>query len=145
MLSKDWTLLVIAARGGGALQPVHLQKILFLISEQLSSGQLGTKEFYEFFPYDYGPFCVEVYSDAELLERNGLVHIDQPPLLSYRLYSATENGIAEAKRLKEGLEPNVSSYLDRLVDNVSKLSFRQLVNAVYKAYPRMKVNSVFQE
>jgi hypothetical protein len=144
MTPKDWTLLVIAAAADTPLQPVHLQKCLFLLGQRLSTAQLRVHEFYTFEPYDYGPFCSAVYSDAEQLREEGLVHIDQPPALSYRLYSSTETGKLNATALIVKLDTDVASYLSRLVAWTTSLSFKQLVAAIYRDFPGMKVNSVFQ-
>lgn len=145
MIPKDWTLLVLAAARGQSLQPVHLQKALFLLGRQLSLDQLKVDSFYQFEPCDYGPFCSAVYADADALESEGLVRIDQPPYRSYRQYSATDNGLAVARELRKSLDPDVAAYLDRLVEWMSGLSFQQIVSAIYDAFPEMKANSVFQE
>jgi len=145
MIPKDWTLLVIAAGMGRPLQPVHLQKALFLLDRNLSQAQLQVNAFYDFEPYDYGPFCSNIYSDAEELCHEGLVHIDQPLRLSYRQYLATNPGQARAEELREMLTRDVTTYLDTVVRWVTSLSFRQLIAAIYKAYPDMEVNSVFKD
>jgi uncharacterized protein len=145
MIPKDWTLLVIAASPEKPLQPVHLQKALFLLDRNLSRAQLQVNAFYEFEPYDYGPFCSDIYSDAEELCHEGLVHIDQHLWLSYRQYLVTKPGQAKAEELREMLTRDVTAYLDDVVRWVTSLSFRQLIAAIYKAYPAMKVNSVFKD
>jgi hypothetical protein len=43
MTRKDWTLLVIAASEKKPLQPVHLQKSLFLLARNLSLGELKVR------------------------------------------------------------------------------------------------------
>ena len=143
MEKKDWTLLVISSCG--RLQPVHLQKALFLLGRNLKPSQLQAELFYNFEPYDYGPFCSEVYSDAEQLESDGLVHIDKPPGLSYRLYSPTEKGLQVAAELKKRLHHSVADYLEKLVQWACSMSFKKLVSVIYREYPDMKVNSIFQE
>ena len=145
MNPKDWTLLVIAARNGKPLQPVQLQKSLFLLGRNLSVHQLQVESFYQFEPYDYGPFCSQVYSDAESLCFEGFVHIDCPISLSYRFYSATGEGIAKANELKKILSPETRDYLEKIVEWTSALSFNDLVSAIYSAYPDMKENSIFKE
>src|SRR5436190_18669612 len=78
MEPKDWTLLVISAADSRGLSPVQLQKSLFLLERRLSEEAPAEKlgeSFYEFVPYNYGPFDVKVYQDAEALEERGLVTI----------------------------------------------------------------------
>lgn len=144
MTPKDWTLLVIASRKGKPLRPVQLQKSLFLLERNLSLAQLKVESFYQFEPYDYGPFCSKIYSDAETLCIEGLVHIDRLPI-SYRLYSATEEGITASKEIIETLSPEIGDYLEKVVEWTSSLSFNDLVSAIYQAYPEMKENSIFRE
>ncbi len=140
MTPKDWTLLAIVAAHKDPLQPVQLQKSLFLIARNLQPDQ-----FYGFSPYDYGPFCSDVYTDAEGLEVEGLVAIRRPPESRFKLYQATEAGARHALVLERGLSPSAADYVKRVVAFTQGLSFNQLVSTIYKAYPDMRINSVFQE
>ncbi len=144
MTPKDWTLLVIAQAGARPLQPVQLQKVLFLLGRNLSPSSLLTKQFYTFRPYDYGPFSAKVYEDAEGLETEGLISISRPPESSFNLYRATEAGIARATELKRDLPPQATTYLESAVRFAQDHSFNELVRAIYEAYPDMKANGVFQ-
>ncbi len=143
MTEKDWTLLVIAAAKGRPVSPVQLQKALFLLSRNLSPDVLGVERLYDFQAYDYGPFDGSVYHDAEELERAGDVVIDQAGS-RFRSYRATSEGSARADRMRQGINAKAIAYLDRVVAWVSGLSFNQLVEAIYKAYPDMATNSVFR-
>jgi hypothetical protein len=145
MTPKDWTLLVIAEGGEHPIQPVQLQKALFLIGRNLHQQDLATPSFYLFSPYDYGPFCTSVYGDAEELESEGLVFISRPPETRFKTYLATEAGLQRAATLKVGLSSRATTYLKRVVEFTQTHSFNELVSAIYKAYPEMKANSVFQE
>jgi hypothetical protein len=145
MEPKDWTLLTIAEAGGEQLQPVQLQKALFLIGATLKRADLGTDSFYVFEPYDYGPFCAEIYIDASSLESDGLVEIIRPPASRYNLYSATPPGLATAAHLRGQLSYAAADYLKRVVSWVRRASFSEIVAAVYARYPEMKVNSVFRD
>lgn len=144
MERKDWTLLVIAAAKGKTLSPVQLQKSLFLIGEKVPARhlKLGKKEFYQFEPYDYGPFTSQIYSDAEELECVGLVHISQSA--PYREYRATPAGLKKAQDLREGLDEKTKQYVGKLVAWIRSLSFVDLLKTVYAAYPDMAVKSVFK-
>lgn len=145
MTAKDWTLMVIAAGKGRALQPVHLQKALFLSDRLLSNQQKAVDRFYRFDPYDYGPFCAAAYADADSLASEGLITVEQRPSTSYREYSVTPEGAEKAELLRQSIPPEVSTYLDKLVGWVVSLSFNQLVSWIYKNFPDMIVNSVFNQ
>jgi hypothetical protein len=105
---------------------------------------LGTDRFYSFQAYDYGPFCVAVYDDAEILELAGLVEVQRPPTTRYKLYRITPAGIEQARELRRRLSKQARDYLAAVVQFVQGVSFNQLVNAIYKAYPDMRENSVFK-
>ena len=145
MTPRDWTLLVIAAAEKGSLQPVQLQKALFLIGKRLNLRQLATQKFYTFDAYDYGPFTNEIYNDAEQLETAGLVVIARPPATRFKEYHATDEGLRYAAGLRAKLEPAVADYVSRIVKFTRSMSFNDLVSAVYKAYPEMRENSVFKD
>ena len=139
---KDWTLLAIALAEGKPLSPVQLQKSVFLFGKLLPSEALP-EDFYEFAPYNYGPFCSEVYRDAEELAQAGLVQISSVATHSYSQYSATPAGIAEGYRVRELLPSNVDEHAQAIVEWVRAQTFKALVSAVYEKYPEYRTNSVF--
>ena len=145
MTPQDWTLLTIAAADGDALRPVQLQKALFLISRNVPTRLRKTRSFYGFVAYDYGPFCKQVYTDAEILELTGLVQITRPPTTRYQEFRATAAGLRRAESIREKLSAPADEYLQNVVDFVRTVSFNELVNAIYNAYPEMRENSVFSQ
>lgn len=140
----DSTLLAIdSARA--ALQPVQLQKALFLFAAKVPAEMLPGTGRYQFKPYDYGPFSAEIYSDAEALEQNGFVAISRPPSSRYKEFRVTPTGRAAAEALRAQEDPNIVTYLANLVTYTQSLGFNQLVASVYEEFPEMKVNSVFKD
>jgi uncharacterized protein YwgA len=140
---KDVLLAALAA-AEKPMQPVHLQKALFLIDKKLPRLFEG-HERYAFQPYDYGPFDSAVYADADALALEGFVTVNRDSGSWYRVYAATEKGRVRGSALVAGMTDKQSALLRKIVALVSSLSFRQLVSAIYKSYPETKVNSVFKE
>lgn len=141
---RDWCLLVLGAAGGAALQPVQLQKSLFLIGENVKPTASGhSRGFYAFEPYDYGPFDSDVYADAEWLAAEGLAMITQHPRGSFRQYAATPEGVRRAQALAETLPIEVREYVQSVVDWARARSFNEIVRAIYKKYPEQRARSVF--
>jgi hypothetical protein len=140
--TKQWLLLALRASRGG-LTAVQLQKALFLLGERRSDA-VG-KGFYRFEPYNYGPFCRQVYSDADMLAGFGYIEIDESRGRALRRYRLTPAGVHAADQLAAQAPQGGLKYLADVVDWVQSLSFNQLVRAVYQAYPEMRANSVFQE
>ena len=65
----------LATARGGKFAPVQIQKLFFLIDENLADRIGGP--YFAFEPYDYGPFDKSVYRELEALAIAGLVAIDQ--------------------------------------------------------------------
>ncbi len=136
-------ILLASLHGSYSFSPVQVQKLLFLIDKNLSPAVGGP--FFEFRPYDYGPFDKNVYLELEKLSSQGLVGITYGNSASQRWYSLTPEGDREASCIINTLDENHQNYMRSLSDFVRRLSFRDLVSAIYKAYPETKVNSVFAE
>lgn len=141
MNRQDWTLLTIAAAKDKGLSPVQLQKSLFLLQQKFRK-QVGP-HFYNFVPYNYGPFDQSIYSDAERLAEAGLITIERRAGRSWPEYRISSAGSLEAQQLTIDGPAEPTSYLHKLVAWVHSLSFQQLVGTIYRLYPKYKQNSVF--
>jgi uncharacterized protein len=143
MTREEVALVVLSLAEGRDFTPVQIQKSLFLTSDRVPEVfSLGSK--YNFQPYDYGPFDHGVYLDIERLRERGLAVIKQQEG-RWRTYAATKEGIEIANELLKQLQQEQIDMIRRIVSLVRKLSFEQLVSAIYKAYPHMKEKSVFVE
>jgi hypothetical protein len=138
---KDWTLLVIAEADKVGLTPVKLQKSLFLLKNNLPRE---AKNFYNFIPYNYGPFDIGIYHDADILKEEG--YIETPSAYgSGRKYNITKRGKQRAEEIHGLLTEEANKYIKRLIDWILPLSFQELVASVYKEFPEYKKNSVFRD
>ncbi len=142
MESKDLTLLAIAS-ANSRLQPVQLQKSLFLLGEKVPENVLPKSMRYQFKAYDYGPFSADIYSHAEELEKEGLVSIVRSPQSRYKEYEITPAGLDRARSIASSDRSYISNYLAQLVAYTQSISFNQLVSSIYREFPEMKKNSVF--
>ena len=133
-------LAALSVAGGATHTPVQVQKLFFLIDQEISK-HIGGKHF-DFEPYNYGPFDRAVYQELEMLAAKGYVEfVPQSTWSSYRL---TEDGQAKGEEYLAKLDKKAVSYIRDVSEFVRSLSFTQLVSAIYKAYPKMRENSVFQ-
>jgi len=123
--------------------PVQIQKMLFLLDKNVSK-EIGGPHF-NFQPYDYGPFDQAVYVVLEELATKNLVSISEELGRRWKTYSLTADGQKAGENLLKQLDNKTQHYLVKLSEFVLSLSFAQLVSAIYKAYPDMKVRSVFKE
>lgn len=135
--ARKYLLAALAAAPGGALSPVQAQKALFVLGQE-AEGQVG-RDFYQFVPYNYGPFCREIYDDVADLASQGLVMIDNSAKPAR--YIITKTGLDEAAQSE--IAPSLEEYVSAVVGWVAAQSFSQLLNSVYSKYPAFAVNSVF--
>jgi uncharacterized protein len=140
MKRQDWTLLALSFANGRGLSAVQLQKALFLLERGLPD-EVGPR-FYNFTPYNYGPFDSSVYKDADVLADQSLVNISKPTG-RYTVYSITPEGAKSAKELVAKAPARAVQHLKDIVEWIQTLTFAQLVRAIYTRYPEMKENSVF--
>lgn len=140
---KDWTLLALALADGKPLSPVQLQKVVFLFQKMMPAN-IATSDYYNFTPYNYGPFCSAVYDDANALAEEGLAKVGLAAPQGYRDYSATPQGVAAGTKLAATLSSDTTEYASKLVEWVIQQSFAGLVSAIYEKFPEYKVNSVFR-
>ncbi|MDE2748229.1 MAG: hypothetical protein OXI34_04630 [Chloroflexota bacterium] len=140
MKRADLLLKIIAAAEGEPLTPAQLQKVAFLLG--MAYKDLLPDDYYEFQKYDYGPFCADVYRDAEALEREGKVYITINRRGGWREYAATVRGY---KTDLEDVPGDMSAFIKGKVTWARGLTFQQLVRAIYQDFPDFRENSVFQD
>ena len=136
--------LVLAALAGGGENarywPVQVQKLFFLVDREAS--RLVDGPHFEFQPYDYGPFDRAVYVELDSLQAQGLVNAQNTG--RYRVYSLSPEGYRQGMHNLHRLGNPARSYIEQAARWVLSLNFQQLVAAIYRRYPDMKVNSVFR-
>jgi uncharacterized protein len=135
-------LAALAASDGAIHSPVQVQKLFFLVDQQIPSHTGGPH--FHFVPYDYGPFDVDVYNEIENLAQQELKLIEQHSPTHWKTYRLTPKGQRRGEELAGSMNPAVAAYLRNVSEWVRSLSFTQLVSAIYKKYPEMQVNSVFR-
>ena len=120
----------------------RIKKPLFILLEEASDISDADSKF-NFQAYDYGPFDKDVYAELEALSREELVEIGVNPQLTRKTYAVSPEGRRVADTLHAGLSEDQNEFMARVSSFVRRLSFANLVSAIYKAYPDMKENSVF--
>jgi hypothetical protein len=145
-MNKEEIILATLASGNDNntfYSPVKIQKLFFLIDKNLAEKFGGA--LFNFEPYHYGPFDREVYNEFAKLKIKDKVETTISPQENFNKYKLTNKGFEEGKILLEKLSPDVKDYITNLNSFVLSLSFTELVGAIYKEYPEMKVNSIFNK
>lgn len=136
-----WPLLALFYANERRLTPVQLQKTLFLVGQYVIAPG---SDYYKFEPYHYGPFDQTIYSDIDDLAEQGLVERVESDAYRGFEFKLTIAGVRAAEREQHNLNPAQQSYLAECVPWVRSQTFRQLVMAIYSAFPWTAKNSVFK-
>jgi uncharacterized protein len=141
MTRQEFMLAVLAAGNGEAHEPVHVQKLFFLLDRKVPE-ELGGPWF-AFEPSDYGPFDKAVYEELRALSARGLVSISTEDR-SLRTYRLTPQGQTQGQAQLVKLPAPLADYVRRLSAWVRRLSFPELLATIYRDFPEMKAKSVFR-
>jgi len=144
---RDWLLLLLAYEGApDGLDPVRVQKCMFLLREESSVG-LTPGETYDFVPYNYGPMSKPIYADLDELVAEGLAQKVPGEGQSLSLFRATTTGLGEAERLVNGMSARdvpIARKLYELKGLVAGRTFAELVEYVYERFPDYESRSIFR-
>lgn len=141
MNKLDLLLTALAAGDKSEYTPVQIQKLMFLLDKNISNRIGGP--FYNFRPYDYGPFDASIYEDLRELERQGFISTS-PSNRGWKIHQLTDLGLVKANEFTAQIDQSIFNYFKDVSKFVRSLSFADLVSSIYKAYPEMKVNSIFK-
>ncbi|HKI38528.1 MAG TPA: hypothetical protein VKA46_42160 [Gemmataceae bacterium] len=141
MNRQEFVLAVLAAGDAVEHNSTQVQKLFFLLDRKVPE-QVGGPWF-AFQPYDYGPYDRAVYEELRALTSRGLVSITKGKGAS-RAYHLIPEGNAEGQVQLKKLPPATADYIRRLSAWVRRLSFEQLVSAIYRAFPDMSAKGVFR-
>lgn len=142
-MNKEEVMLGALAAGKGHIYtPVQVQKLLFLIDKKIPEMIQGP--YFNFVPYAYGPFDIEIYSILEQLGATGDVEIIRDSAVRWSRYRLTHQGQEKGEIILGKLNAEISAYIKSLSTFVKSLTFAELVAAIYSEYPEMKQNSIFK-
>jgi uncharacterized protein YwgA len=153
----------------------RLVKMLFLFKNDvlpkfIKDTQLTEDNFYKFFPWDFGPFSVEVYDDLSFFQLRGFIETksaEEEPLPeavaewtrwrseaemdddvdvyeedSFRL---TEKGLAFTAKLYQSLSTNQKAMLAAFKSKLSEAPLRGILRYVYQKYPEQTTKSTIKQ
>lgn len=136
----EFILAALAPAKGESHGPAMVQKLAFILGDKLPDGMCDPP--FKFMPYDYGPYDGDVYRVLEELGELGLLMVCRGHWRSYRL---TVKGQKQGSAVLRRLTRNQRRFVREVSAFVRRLTFTQLISAIYKAYPEMAVNAVFAE
>jgi uncharacterized protein (DUF488 family) len=105
-----------------SISRLHLMKCLFLLKKEEHMDAHGS--FYDFLPYQYGPFSFTVYKDLSDLERTGLIELKDKQVC-----------LGASGNINQKLSKEVVSSIIRTIEEYGGLSQEVLIEYVYERYP----------
>jgi hypothetical protein len=140
---SDWLLLLLdrqalGASGPDELDPVRIQKGMFLLSERGPARGL-----YGFRAYDWGPFSSAIYDDLASLTREGYLTEEQVPGRTWSMYRVTGRGHERALAAAGQVGMTTAAWLRQAREFLTTRSFAQLLREIYALYPQYAINSRF--
>jgi len=141
MTKQQMVLTALTPAEGESHTPVQVQKLLFILEKKIPE-QLNGPHF-DFQPYHYGPFDRAVYAELEELESQNMLEINLHG--SWRTYKLTKEGQSAGVNLLNNLSSPTRDFIVKVSEFVRRLSFSELISAIYKAFPETRKHSVFQE
>lgn len=144
MRRTDWLVLFLAAAPGDALDPVRVQKGMFLFAMR---APVAERARYVFEPYAYGPMSRLLYGDVRRLQHEHIVEAAPIEDATWQLLALTRAGRERAAHLRGRAErehADALAQLDGIRREISGLSFSELLQHVYARYPEYATRSVFR-
>ena len=137
LLASD---MVGSSRGRFPLDPVRMQKAIFLLTQR---GSDTWQDLYTYRPYNWGPYSGQLSVDLDVLQATDQLVAEPFPGSQYGTFRATP--LAE-KRVREAWaacsQPE-QSFLRTVRAYVTSKSFNALLREVYAAYPQYASKSLF--
>ncbi len=109
----------------------------FLVSEEFK-GRLPV-DFYTFDRNKYGPFCIDIYNDTDMLQY--WEFIQRKPGVERNHESYFISGQIDLDELK--LAEDIKHFIKETVSWVADMSFSKLVRAIYLRFPEYLERSIF--
>ena len=124
-----------------SMDRIRIMKTLFLLDKQIDQR---LSNFYQFTPYLYGPFSLEVYTDLDELRQEGHIQLELTLPLNWSRYRLTEKGISAVDKIYKEIPAPLKTKMREVKNLVTGLSFVELLRYVYKEYPEYAYSSVIK-
>jgi len=181
---KDILLLLLYSPGksGEPNEPIvgrtRLIKMLFLFKKEVLShfsrgSEITEESFYQFFPWNFGPFSPQVYDDLMFFILRGFIESSAATQESLpeseeewekwldesgasesseafdpyeeETFRLTQTGITFTKQIFDSLSSSQQKLLRQFKSRLSSAPLRAILRYVYKSYPKEIANSTIKE
>lgn len=127
VLTRQKTVLSLLVQADRPLSPTVFVKLVFLLRQETELGK--DRSFYDFLPYNFGPFSFTLYWDLGSLRKTGYVAPEEKRI---SLCSRTRDLV---EKETEGLPASIRSAVADILGRYGTMNERALVQDVYARYP----------
>jgi hypothetical protein len=142
MSKEELLLAALASAKGSSFSPVQIQKLMFLIDRRIGRDIGGP--FFDFIPYKFGPFDKGIYDSLDSLVKEKLIAEVLTKSSKWKLFKPTASGQTKGEKFLATFSRKPKLEVCDLSKYVLKMSFHDLVAAIYRDYPDMQVRSIFK-
>ena len=125
MMNRERVVLHALHMAGKPVEKLTLVKLLFLVRQETAVGD--SIPFYDFVPYQYGPFSFVLYNDLRRLGKAGLVRETKDTVELAPESESQEAFLALKKTVRGAVTGILSQY--------GELSSEEVIDYVYNRYP----------
>lgn len=137
MLIRQKTVLSLLTQVGRPVSPTVFMKLVFLLRHE--TDLVRDRTFYNFVPYDFGPFSFTLYWDLGSLRQNGYVTTDEKRIAPcWRTLKLAEKQV-------EDLPASIKSAVADVLTRYGRMSQKALIQDVYSRYPWFALSSKLPE
>jgi uncharacterized protein YwgA len=115
---------------------------MFLLSQR--GKQFVGKDFYDFEPYLYGPYCTRLASDLDKLCKSGELVPSYTTGYRRTEYMLAPEGFRVASDMRTSVDARALDFVERTVAWVKAQTFSSLLASIYKWYPEYATKSIFK-
>lgn len=119
----------MAPAKGKAFNPVHVQKLFFVLDERGEGPFLAGQRF-NFQPYDYGPYDRTVYQVIESLRDQGLAKVNEDAS-GIRKFPLTPEGQEKGDVVLASLDEKSREFIVRVSNWIRSQDFTDLLSVIY--------------
>lgn len=124
MIKNKERAILILLNNFNILSKMKLVKIMFLMSKK--------SNFYDFVPYNYGPFSFELYHDLAHLEKEGYISMER-------------ESVSIINKDIPPFDKKLRATINRYARQFSEYTDSQIINYTYSKYPEYTIFSQFEK
>lgn len=125
----------------------RLEKLLFLIKNEIIKDTPFDGIYYTFDPYKYGPFSSDIFDDVQLMEDMNYIIREELPDGKTK-FEITQKGIDKIENIMHKFPETIRKQLEQIQNEIAiikkeknSIPLKKLLSYVYQKYPEFTIKS----